>query len=63
MRETMPDLARDALGDVHGRGLTLQGRVGGDDDLLEGRTGGVPLGDAVEQRADAQPFGADAVHR
>ena len=56
------DVAREALGEVHRRGLALERRVGGQDDLLVRLARRLALRGPLEQLADAQPVGADAVH-
>ena len=61
MRVTEPTTALQPLGQVHRRGLALEGRVGRDDDLLEGLARRVASSARVEQLADLEPLGPDAV--
>ena len=58
-----PDVAVEALVEVHRRGLALERRVGGEDDLLDPAAGRVRLVDPGEELADLEPLGADAVDR
>jgi len=51
----------EPFGKVHRGGLSLQRGVRGQDDLREGTTVGGAKGDTLDQLADAQPLGSDAI--
>ena len=65
-RELYPSwLANEAMpfGQVHGRGLSLEGWVRGDDDFLESLPGVVSLFRPLDQLADLEPVWPHAVDR
>ena len=63
MRVISSDVGRQPLGEVHRRRLALERRVRGQHDLLVRLAVAAALGGSLQQLADLQPVGADAVHR
>ena len=62
IRVTLPTLPAEALVEVHRGRLALEGRVGGEDHLGEGRRLG-GLVDPLQELGDAEPVRADAIDR